>query len=105
MEDIFRHLHVSQQLACQFIGVFSRMEYALKSTRYADGTEKRVDPAWDRFANEVDNAFFKIEELEVLAAIDYLLTHPPRKQTFSDNRITFIAQNIDANQKKLSKSC
>jgi hypothetical protein len=100
MEDVFRHLHIPPELACQFLAVFSRMEYALKSTRYAIGSEKKVDPAWDSFANEIDDAFLQIEDPEVVAARNYLLTRPPRKQTLAGNRITFTDQIIDANQKQ-----
>ena len=99
MEHLFRHLHIPPELACQFLAVFSRMEYALKSTRYANGSDRRVDPAWDRFANEFDEAFLQIGETELVEARKYLLSRPPRKQTLVDNRITFTDQVIDANQK------
>ena len=99
MEDVFRHLHISPELACQFLAVFSRMEYALKSTRYAIGSDKKVDPTWDCFANEIDDAFLRIGEPELVEARNYLLSRPPRKQTLADHRITFTDQVIDANQK------
>lgn len=35
MSDPFRHLHMPAELACEFLAVFSRMEYALKATEYA----------------------------------------------------------------------
>lgn len=100
MEDVFRHLHISQELVCRFVAIFSRMEYALKSTRYAIGGEKRVEPAWDSFANDIDDAFFKILDPEVIEARNYLLTRPPRKQTLAGNRVTFTDQAIDASQKQ-----
>lgn len=100
MEDVFRHLHMPPDLACRFLAVFSRMEYALKSTRYAIGSKKKVDPAWDIFANEIDDAFFYIEDTAVVAARNFLLAYPPRKQALEGTRITFIDQNIDAKQKQ-----
>lgn len=87
------------ELACQFLATFSRMEYALKSTRYAVGDDKKVDPAWDRFANDIHEAFQGIEEPNLVAAKNYLLNHPPRKQTLACHRITFTDQVIDVNQK------
>lgn len=75
------------------------MEYALKSTRYAIGNDKKVDPAWDKFANDIHEAFLKIEEPELVEAKDYLLNRPPRKQTLAGHRITFTDQVIDINQK------
>jgi hypothetical protein len=99
MEDVFRHLHIPPELACQFLATFSRMEYALKSTRYAIGDEKKVDPAWDRFANDIHEAFQGIEEPDLVEAKDYLLNRPPRKQTLSGQKIAFTDQVIDVNQK------
>ena len=51
MEQVFRHLHMPPELACEFLAVFSRMEYALKATRFQDGNEDRVSASWNRFAN------------------------------------------------------
>lgn len=99
MEDVFRHLHIPPELACRFLGVFSRMEYALKSTRYAIGSDRDVAPAWDQFSNEIDCAFHQITEPAIVEARDYLLTHPPRKQTLAGKSIVFIDQIIDKNQK------
>lgn len=98
MEQIFRHLHMPPRLACQFLATFSRMEYALKSTKYAIGDDRKVDPAWDRFANDIHEPFMGITEPDLVEAKNYLLSHPPRKQTLAGNKITFFDQAIDANQ-------
>jgi hypothetical protein len=100
MEDVFRHLHISPELVCRFVAVFSRMEYALKSTRYAIGDEKYVEPAWDTFANDIDDAFFKVLDPEVVLARNYLLAHPPTKQTLAGNRVAFTDQTINTSQKQ-----
>lgn len=94
----FRHLHMPPELACQFMAAFSRMEYALKSTNYANGNENKVDPAWDRFANEIDYAFRKIEDQEIVSARTYLLKSPPRKQALDGKKLVFVTQAIDNNQ-------
>ncbi|OGS96965.1 MAG: hypothetical protein A3H31_10935 [Gallionellales bacterium RIFCSPLOWO2_02_FULL_57_47] len=99
VEQIFRHLHMPPKLACEFLATFSRMEYALKSTKYAIGDDKKVDPAWDRFANDIHEAFEGIAEPDLLEAKNYLLSHPPRKQTLAGHKITFIDQAIDAKQR------
>jgi len=88
------------ELACEFLAVFSRMEYALKSTSYAIGGEKKVDPAWDRFANDINQKFLAIAPQELVEACDYLLAQPPRKQVLQDNRIAFVDQVIDHQQAK-----
>lgn len=99
MEDLFRHLHMSYELACQFLAVFSRMEYALKSTGYAIGSENRIEANWDRFANEIDGEFLRISDEAVVSARNYLLRLPPRKQILKDGRIDFKDQTICARQK------
>ena len=62
MESAFRHLHMPHELACEFLAVFSRFEYALKSTEYAHGNEGKVEPWWDKFSNDIDGAFNKISK-------------------------------------------
>ena len=99
MENIFRHLYMPPKLACEFLATFSRMEYALKSTKYAIGDEKKVDPAWDRFANDIHEAFEIIAEPDLVASKSYLLKRPPRKQTLVDHKIAFVDQTIDTKQK------
>jgi len=98
MHDIFRHLHIPPELACEFLAVFSRMEYALKSTTYAVGNERKVHPAWDNFANDIDNEFLAIARQDVVEARDYLLEHPPRKQVLLGDKIAFVDQVIDLRQ-------
>lgn len=100
MENVFRHLHMPPSLACQFLAIFSRMEYALKSTQYAIGNDSKIDPWWDRFANDIDAKFLGISTTEVIEARDYLLDHPPRKQTFKNEQITFVDQIINTSQTK-----
>ena len=91
------------ELACEFLAVFSRFEYALKSTEYACGNENKVEPCWDRFSNHIDGAFNKITEPEFLKATDYLLKNPPRKQALSKDRIIFNDQTIDNKQAKANQ--
>jgi len=100
MEDILRHLHMKPELAIEFIAVFSRMEYALKSTKFATGGEKRVEAAWDCFANKYDEKLLAIDEPDLKEAINFLLTQPPRKQVLQDGEVSFIDQVIDDKQKK-----
>ena len=100
MNDIFRHLHMEPEIAIEFIAVFSRMEYALKSTKFATGHEKRVDAAWDCFANKYDEKLLAIDEPDLKEAMKFLLTEPPRKQVLQDSKVSFIDQVIDDKQKK-----
>ncbi len=104
MDDAFRHLHMPAELACEFLAVFSRMEYALKATDYASENEGKVTASWDRFANEIDEAFGQVADEEFSAAVGYLLAHPPRKQVRKDGVLTFEDQAIDENQRRAQQA-
>ena len=104
MSDAFRHLHMPADLACEFLAVFSRMEYALKATRYASENEGKVAACWDRFANDIDEAFRQVADNEFIGAVDYLLTHPPRKQVRQNGVLTFQNQAIDRNQRRAQQA-
>ncbi len=99
MNDAFKHLHMPAELACEFLAVFSRIEYALKSRNFAIGHERRVDPAWDKFANEIDEQFSRNEDAGLKEATNFLLENPPRKQVLKNGCVRFVDQIIDDNQK------
>ncbi|MEJ1359658.1 MAG: hypothetical protein RPU64_04020 [Candidatus Sedimenticola sp. (ex Thyasira tokunagai)] len=104
MIDTFRHLHMPAELACELFAVFSRMEYALKATAYASENGGKVTASWDRFANEIDDAFGQVADDEFIAAVDYILTYPPRKQVRNDGVLTFESQVIDVNQTRAQQT-
>jgi hypothetical protein len=105
MCDPFRHLHMPPELACEFLAVFARMEYALKATgKYAAGGEDRVSANWDRFANDIDESFCAVEDERFRRAVDYLLTQPPRKQVLRQGAVTFVDQQIDTKQLKAQQT-
>ena len=88
-------------LAIEFIAVFSRMEYALKATKgYALGDEGKVEAAWDKFANEINEKLINIKEEELIYARAYLLNNPPRKQTLQNGEVCFREQVVDSNQRE-----
>ena len=99
MDNIFQHLHMPAKLVCDFLAMFSRIEYALKSTVFAEGNNQRVVPAWDRFANEIDDQFSEISDANLQEAVGYLLGTPPRKQVLEEGQLKFIDQTIDNNQR------
>jgi hypothetical protein len=88
MNDFFRHLHMRPELACEFLAVVSRMEYALKATpSYATGGEHGVNANRDRFADDIDAAFGKVNDEAFRKAVDFILTKPPRKQVLKQGRL------------------
>jgi hypothetical protein len=103
--DAFQHLHMPPELACEFLAVFSRMEYALKaSIQYASGNADGVQANWDRFANDIDKQFLAIDDKEFETAVDYLLDSPPRKQVLKNSAIEFVDQAIDKKQAKAQQT-
>ena len=54
MTEPLDQLHMPEELACEFLAVFSRFEYALKSTGYAEGNGDSLRAAWNRFGRDVD---------------------------------------------------
>ena len=98
MDDVFRHLQMPAELACELLAVFSRMEFALKATDFASENEGKVSASWDRFANEIDDDFKQCTSKNLTTAVDYLLTHPPRKQVRKNGVLTFDDQVIDNKQ-------
>ena len=98
MTDPFRHLHMAPELACEFLAVFSRAEYALKAAGYASEGGGRVTASWDRFANDIDGDLQKIADEQLASAVDCLLTTPPRRQVRKDGVLSFEDQDIDGGQ-------
>ncbi len=99
MDDIFRHLHAEPAQVCRFLAIFSRLEYALKSTRFAAGNQNNVQAAWDIFANEIDARFLQLQNQDLSVATKYLLENPPRKQVLDNGKLAFVARALDQNQK------
>lgn len=104
MNQVFRHLHMSSDLVCEFIAVFSRLEYALKATRFSVGNDDGVSANWDRFANEANAIFHEIDSEVLETSVKYLFSRPPRKQVLEDRqRLNFREFEIDHAQRPLQQ--
>ncbi|RUO38632.1 hypothetical protein CWE13_03020 [Aliidiomarina shirensis] len=102
MDTAFRHLHMPSELACEFLAVFARMEYALKATRFAVGNRREVSASWDRFANVANERFYAESSEDLKVAVEYLWNSPPRKQFLSEGgRVRFRDFEIDPDQSQL----
>jgi hypothetical protein len=80
MASFLGHLPIAPELASEFLGVFARCEYALKSAGYARGDDNGVNAKWDAFAKDIDWHFRRIKTRYFVSAVNFLLTEPPRKQ-------------------------
>ncbi|HEF4743952.1 hypothetical protein L0Z42_11080 [Burkholderia multivorans] len=83
-QNMFKELlAIDPKLLTAFTGVFSRYEYALKSSGFANGGINKVDPDWDAFAQSVADKFDDLNETGFREAVIYLVTNPPRKQVLN----------------------
>ncbi|EDH6603428.1 hypothetical protein CB473_22195 [Salmonella enterica subsp. enterica serovar Poona] len=76
---MFQHLYASEKSLLDFIYVFSRLEYALKISGFATGDNKKVEPCWDCFANNINDIFLQIESEDLKKAVGYLLIVSSKK--------------------------
>jgi len=103
-EVIFPHVPLPEQLAYEFVGTFARCEYALKCSGFAKGSQKSVEADWGKFATTIDWHFRRVKNEEFKECVDYLLTHPPRKQVLKDGRIEWQESVPDVNLPKSHQS-
>ncbi len=76
------------QIACDFLSVFGRMEYALKAAGFLVQEQGVVNPHWDRFAQAIDADLRRVAKNPGVAkAIGYLLGQPPKKQVLKGGRL------------------
>jgi hypothetical protein len=81
----FDGLDLDRELVCEFFGVFSRFEYALKESGLTRDVRGIVEPAWWRFAENM-NGWLTVEPDSALAeAIDFLCDEPAQVQTGPHN--------------------
>jgi len=97
MASPFQQLNVDPQLACEFLGVFARCEFALKAGGFAQGDANGVNANWDLFAQTIDGHFDPTQSDDLSHAVEYLLNHPPRKQILINNHIEWRDAAPDAN--------
>ncbi len=95
---MFLNLRLPAELACDLLGVFARAEYALKSAGFVVGDEKQASANWDTFANAIDSRFAQSKGEDIVAATDYLLEHPPKKQILKDEVLQFSSAPPDRGQ-------
>ncbi|HLG15320.1 MAG TPA: hypothetical protein VJH03_12570 [Blastocatellia bacterium] len=102
MNSAFEHSKVQRELACEFLGVFARFEYALKATGFATGDGDWCKADWNRFAEAIQGVLTASKEPGPRAAIDYLLTKPPGKEVLdlSSGTVQFVESPPDATQNK-----
>ena len=69
-----------RRLAWEFFVLFSRFEYALKRSGFLKLDKPAAEANWDGFAIEVQDSFARVQDSNVVIALQYYEDHPPRKQ-------------------------
>ena len=80
---------IDRDLVLEFFLRFSRFEFALKVSGYADGDTTRVSPAWDRFARDIAEMFDKGRTPDLQSACEYYLLNPPMKQVLANGTLSW----------------
>jgi len=77
-------------LGFRFFKLFAQYEYALKVMGYwKDRNGNRVEPDWDRFANDIGTVIHQDPSPDVSAARDYILDAPPKRQIVKEGQIAW----------------
>jgi hypothetical protein len=103
MDPAFNKLNVPPELACEFLGVFARSEFALKAAGFANGDEDKAEANWDTFAKAIANGFDPSQSKALNAAVDYLLKYPPKKQVLINKKLAFVDEPSDKNQSQVQQ--
>lgn len=78
----------TKKLACEFLHIFSRFEYALKRTSFLKKTDGGgAEPNWEKFSETLDKEMelTAVESGEFQAAADYFFQSPPKKQIVDED--------------------
>jgi hypothetical protein len=94
LDDVYQRVDFDRELVFKFFTIFSLFEYALKRTKFRNGSEQSVEANWDLFAREIHDTFDPSATIDLQEAVDYLLNHPTKKQILRGNRLVFIESGI-----------
>ena len=76
-------------LAFSFFREFARCEYCLKAVGLLEGSPSKPQADWGTFAAQVIAVFDMPPNAETEGAIQYYLTHPPKKQVVLDGVLSW----------------
>jgi len=82
--DHFNNIRIPREIVSQFFICFAKFEFALKTTGFSVGNDKRVSPDWDKFGKSISKSFDKTKSKELEQAVDFYLNNPPWKQVLID---------------------
>ena len=89
------------ELASSFFREFSRSEYALKAAGFHNG-EGNAEANWSAFSQEVEAYIQNPDDASVSEAINFILSHPPKKQVIRDGLIQW--EDVTPNHKSKAEN-
>jgi hypothetical protein len=92
-----------QILIRDFFITFSRFEYALKASNFANGDGDKVTANWDLFIASIRQFFDKEKNAELKDAVDYIIQHPPRVQMYNNGQLGWRNRVFQANEPEINK--
>ncbi len=96
----------NKTLLIEFFILFSRFEYALKtSITFAEGNEKKVGANWSKFVSSISNAFISESNSDLKSAVEYIMLNPPNIQVFVDGNIKWRSREFLNNEPEINKLC
>jgi hypothetical protein len=77
-------------LVLRFIGVFSRLEYCLKVTRFRQKGDGEAKADWNAFVGEAGARFNPEESPDLADAYKYLTSNPPRSLEIRNGSVLWV---------------
>jgi hypothetical protein len=88
----------SRDLIIEFFFAFSRFEYSLKETSFANGTDKEIKPNWDKFVKSIRKHFLKTKTEELNKAVNYIIAKPPKIQAYKNKKVSWRKRQLATNE-------
>jgi hypothetical protein len=108
MCDLFSNWTIEERYvpAYKYLYYFARFEGALKRAGYLNSLSDYAEakPDWDRFARDIESEFSNSKCPETKSAIEYLRTHPPKKEIVLNGKTAWqdahknISEHISAQE-------
>ena len=91
LDGVYKQVDFDRDLVFKFFTIFTLFEYALKNTGFCFvGRNGEAQPDWEGFAHKIHADFNPHENIELRAAVDYMLNYPVKKQVTRQTTLVFI---------------
>ena len=88
LDNIYTEIDFDRDLVFKFFTIFCMFEYALKQGKYKNKSgDAKAD--WNKFARDVHKKFDPNSDPDLIKAVKYFLSTPPKKQVIEDGQVVF----------------